>query len=102
MNMADLKGFSEGKHEFRPAPFWSWNDKLDAEELLSQMKKMQKAGYGGFFMHSRVGLITPYLSDEWMDCIRLCAKKSGEYGLTPIYTTRICGRAATRAVSCPP
>lgn len=81
MNMADLKGFSEGKHEFRPAPFWSWNDKLDAEELLSQMKKMQKAGYGGFFMHSRVGLITPYLSDEWMDCIRLCAKKSGEYGL---------------------
>lgn len=79
--MADLKGFSEGKHEFRPAPFWSWNDKLDAEELLSQMKKMQKAGYGGFFMHSRVGLITPYLSDEWMDCIRLCAKKSGEYGL---------------------
>ena len=79
--MADLKGFSEGKHEFRPAPFWSWNDKLDAEELLSQMKKMQKAGYGGFFKHSRVRMITPYLSDEWMDCIRLCAKKSGEYGL---------------------
>lgn len=79
--MANLKGFSEGKREFRPVPFWSWNDKLDPEELLSQMRKMQEAGYGGFFMHSRVGLITPYLSEEWMERIRMCAERSEEYGL---------------------
>ena len=29
-------------------------------------------GLGGFFMHSRVGLNTPYLSEEWFDCIRAC------------------------------
>ena len=79
--MAELKGFSEGKREYRPAPFWSWNDALNEEELLSQMQKMKAAGYGGFFMHSRVGLITPYLSEEWMKLIRKCAENSEKMGL---------------------
>jgi hypothetical protein len=29
-------------------------------------------GLGGFFMHSRVGLDTPYLSPEWFDCVKAC------------------------------
>lgn len=69
--------------EYRPVPFWSWNEKLNKKELLRQMRAMQQAGYGGFFMHSRVGLITRYLSDEWMDDVRFCAEKAGELGLEP-------------------
>ncbi len=78
MKTNDLKGFCVGKKEFRPAPFWSWNDKLDKTELLSQIEKMKRAGYGGFFMHSRVGLITGYLSDEWMELVKACAENSGD------------------------
>ena len=73
-----LKGFSKGLNSLRPVPFWSWNDKLNKEELFSQMQKMRDAGYGGFFMHSRVGLVTEYMSEEWLNLVRFCAEKSEE------------------------
>ena len=59
--------------EYRPLPFWSWNDKLERKELLNQVHWMGETGMGGFFMHARSGLQTEYLSDEWMDCIEACA-----------------------------
>ena len=33
---------------------------------------MKRMGLGGFFMHSRVGLDTAYLSDEWFECVDAC------------------------------
>jgi len=55
--------------KYRPAPFWSWNEKLDVEETKKQIRQMNEAGLGGFFMHARGGLQTEYLSDEWFDNI---------------------------------
>ncbi len=60
----------------RSAPFWSWNDKLDENELRRQIREMANKGWGGYFMHSRVGLVTGYLSDEWMSLIRACADEA--------------------------
>ena len=54
------------------APFWAWNGKLEKDELIRQIHVMKEMGLGGFFMHSRVGLNTPYLSDEWFDCVKTC------------------------------
>ena len=50
--------------EYRGAPFWSWNGRLDPEELRKQIRVMRDMGMGGFFMHARTGLDTAYLSDE--------------------------------------
>lgn len=58
--------------EFRGAPFWAWNAKLDPEELRRQIRIMKEMGMGGFFMHSRVGLNTGYLGREWFDCVKAC------------------------------
>ena len=66
---------------YRPAPFWSWNDALENDELTEQARAMKAAGWGGYFMHSRVGLVTPYFSDEWMDCIRRAVELSAKEGL---------------------
>ena len=55
--------------QYRAAPFWSWNDDLEPEELRRQIRDMKERGVGGYFMHARVGLITPYLSERWMECI---------------------------------
>ena len=38
--------------QYRPVPFWSWNDRLEPEELLRQIREMHDAGMGGFFMQS--------------------------------------------------
>ena len=68
------------KCKYRGAPFWAWNGKLEPDELRRQIRIMKAMGLGGFFMHSRVGLETPYLSDEWFECVDACideAKKTG-------------------------
>ncbi len=65
----NLNEFKDPGKEYRAAPFWSWNDDLKNDELRWQVKEMKDRGFGGYFMHSRVGLKTPYLSDDWMDRI---------------------------------
>ncbi|MFP4052478.1 MAG: glycosyl hydrolase [Phycisphaerae bacterium] len=66
---------------YRSAPFWSWNSKLEPARLCRQIESMHAAGMGGFFMHSRYGLKTPYLSKEWFDCISTCIEKARELGM---------------------
>lgn len=63
--------------KYRPVPFWSWNEKLDVNDTKEQIKEMDNAGIGGFFMHARGGLQTEYLSEEWFDNI-LAALDEGE------------------------
>lgn len=68
-------GFLNPPKEYRPCPFWSWNDRLTGGELAWQVRDMSEKGFGGYFMHSRIGLITSYLSREWMDRIRTCVQE---------------------------
>lgn len=67
--------------EFRGAPFWAWNSKLDPQELRRQIGKLHEMGLGGFFMHARVGLNTEYLGKEWFDCIRTCIEEAKKYNM---------------------
>ena len=66
------------ENQYKPIPFWSWNGKLEKEELLRQIRWMRDTHNGGFFMHARSGLKTQYLSDEWMQCIEACAEEAGD------------------------
>jgi len=67
--------------DYKPFPFWSWNDKLDPEELKKQIRWMNDSGIGGFFMHARSGLKTGYLSEEWLHCIEECSKEAEKLGM---------------------
>lgn len=62
MNVSDLK-------KYQSIPFWSWNDKLEPDELRRQIREMKKAGIGGFFMHARGGLMTEYMGEDWMKAV---------------------------------
>ncbi|HOO56082.1 MAG TPA: glycosyl hydrolase [bacterium] len=75
------KNFAMPPAEYGSAPFWSWNDDLEAGELKRQIDEFKSGGNTGFFMHSRIGLITPYLSDEWMDMIRESVDYAKETGM---------------------
>ena len=67
--------------EYRPAPFWSWNDELTPDQLRHQIRQMRGAGLGGYFMHSRIGLATPYLGEQWMACIQACIEEGRRLGM---------------------
>ncbi|MGQ9650160.1 MAG: glycosyl hydrolase [Phycisphaerae bacterium] len=74
-------GFRSPSIDCRPAPFWSWNDALAEDELRWQIQQFKAAGFGGFFMHSRVGLETEYLSDEWFTKIGACIDEARRIGM---------------------
>lgn len=72
----DLELFKNPTCEYRGTPFWAWNCKLDKETLTSQIEYLKEMGFGGFHIHSRAGMATEYLSDEFMDLINTCIKKA--------------------------
>ncbi|MGE4490566.1 MAG: hypothetical protein AB7E95_13575, partial [Kiritimatiellales bacterium] len=57
---------------YRAKPFWAWNSELESDELCRQIRLFKEMGFGGFFMHSRIGLKTPYLGQKWFDVTRDC------------------------------
>ena len=73
--------FQNPDSRFRGKPFWAWNGKLSEGELRWQIRAMKKMGLGGFFMHSRVGLSTPYLSKEWMELVKACVDEAEKQGM---------------------
>ncbi len=82
MQPAELAGlFSQPSAAFRGKPFWCWNGPLDRSELLRQIHVLRDMGMGGFFMHSRTGLATEYLGDEWFDLINACADEAQQLGM---------------------
>ncbi|MEW6237700.1 MAG: glycosyl hydrolase [Candidatus Omnitrophota bacterium] len=79
MNPIEL--FLHPPDAFRPVPFWFLNHRLEKEELLRQIEEFQQQGMGGFILHARHGLLTPYLSNEWMQLIQLCAREGHRRGM---------------------
>ncbi len=80
-NRWDRALFAEPPVEYRPVPFWGLTKELREKELLRQIEEMKDKGWGGFFMHARYPLVTPYLSDEYMELMRKCVLKAKELGI---------------------
>jgi len=76
-----IKQFTDPEAKYRPHPFWSWNDKLEENELRHQIRLMKESGQGGFFMHARDGLLTPYMEKEWFDLVRACTDEAEKCGI---------------------
>lgn len=62
-------------------PFWFWNDDLDEEHLLFQMKEMKEKGIEEFIIHARLGIRVVYLSDVWFEKVRFTLEKAEALGM---------------------
>ena len=62
---ADYNTFKNPPVKYRSIPFWSLNDDLDCDEIKRQLKEFKKGGFGGAYLHSRIGLLTEFLSEDW-------------------------------------
>jgi hypothetical protein len=69
------------KEKHRSAPFLTYNDLLTEERIRACIRKVKATGAGGFFMHARSGLKTPYLSPEWMNAVEISADECEKLGL---------------------
>lgn len=55
---------------YRSAPFWSWNGDMQEQRVSDQLTSFYEAGMGGAFIHSRSGLKTPYMEEQWFACVQ--------------------------------
>ena len=77
-NTMDFKNIDK---KYRPVPFWSWNEKLRAEESVRQTVLMDEVGIGGYFMHARGGLQTEYMGEEWFENVGACIEECNKRGM---------------------
>ena len=73
--------FKNIPNKYRPVPFWSWNERLEPKQTKEQVEKMYIAGMGGFFMHARGGLQTPYMSEEWFENVTAAVEEAEKHGM---------------------
>lgn len=75
------QAFARPDSRFRGAPFWAWNCKLDSERMTRQIEYFKEMGLGGFHMHCRTGLDTPYMSPEYLRVVKDCVEKAKKEGM---------------------
>ena len=75
------KEFASPSGRYRSKPFWAWNGRLEEKELYRQLDVLKEMGFGGAFIHSRVGLETEYLGKEWMELVEKCLEYGKQIGL---------------------
>src|ERR1700722_8179518 len=74
----DMELFRNPTSEYRGTPFWSWNTKLDVAQLFRQIEHFREMGFGGFHIHARTGLATPYMGEEFLSTVKACCEKAAE------------------------
>lgn len=73
--------FKNPPSEFRGAPFWAWNGKLDKDEVVRQAGVFKEMGFGGYHIHVRTGLEDEYLGEKFNECVRACAEDAEKKGM---------------------
>lgn len=82
---AGLEAWKNPLPIYRPAPFFALNEDLSLpesrERIQTMLEQFRNLGYGGAYLHPRVGMITEYKSEAWFDAIAFCVKEAERLGL---------------------
>ena len=73
--------FQDPPADYRSAPLWVWNDRVTRVQIDEQLSDFKAHGIGGVFIHPRPGLITPYLTPEWLSLVRQAVDAGKKLGL---------------------
>jgi hypothetical protein len=73
--------FKKPTAEYTSAPLWVWNDQVTKEEIKSQLDDFHSRGIDQVFVHPRPGLVTEYLSAEWLDLFKYTVSVGKQNGM---------------------
>ncbi|MFW5972511.1 MAG: hypothetical protein ACOCTG_00850, partial [Bacteroidota bacterium] len=73
--------FARPPLEMGIVPFWFWNGDLEYDEMEWQLRQYYDKGVRSLFIHGRMGLNVPYLSDGWFDRVKFVVEKAKEIGI---------------------
>jgi hypothetical protein len=84
--------FRQPSSEYRPFVRWWWNgDKVEADELIREMRLLKEAGIGGVEINpiafptycDSIGKVSlPWLSPEWIDMLKVCFGEAKQLDMT--------------------
>ncbi len=78
---AAYAAFKDPPSFYRSAPLWVWNDRMTPALIDRDLTAMKAKGIGGAFIHPRPGLITPYLSEEWLALVKHAVATGKKLGM---------------------
>ncbi len=81
----DFEKFKNPPAHYRSFPFYSINDRLDTTEIKRQIAGFKEAGLGGFYLHSRDGLLTDFLSEDWWQAMNAAVDAGNQHGLQTMF-----------------
>jgi hypothetical protein len=70
------KYFQNPLVDYSTAPFWVWNDKVTKEKIKTELQDFKDQHIDQVIIHTRPGLITEYLSDEWNELCNYAVEKA--------------------------
>jgi hypothetical protein len=73
--------FSEPPAEYTSSPFFVWNAEITKDEIDKHLTGFKNAGSSQVFIHPRPGLITEYLSEDWLELYKHTVEKGKELGM---------------------
>lgn len=73
--------FKNPPAKYRGAPFWGWNGKLEEKRIKQQIEDFREMGFGGFHIHSRIGLSEEYLGKTFLERVKCCQQYASEKGM---------------------
>lgn len=73
--------FANPPNSFRLQPFWFLNHRLEEDQLRLQIREMADKGIGGAVLHARHGLLTEYMSAQWLEAIGVCIDEMRRLGM---------------------
>ena len=73
--------FMHPSAEYRGTPFWAWNTKVTPELVTEQIDIFNRMGFGGYHIHPRTGMATPYMGEEYMALVKLAESHGAAQGM---------------------
>ncbi|MCO5240175.1 MAG: hypothetical protein M9904_08960 [Chitinophagaceae bacterium] len=76
-----VAGFASPGKAYGSAPLWVWHTKVTKTIIDSMMLEFKQNSFGGVMVHPRPGLITEYLSPDWLALYQYTIQKGKALGL---------------------
>ena len=66
---------------YRGVTLWMLNDRLELDEIARQLEGLHKAGWGAVITRTFNGLLTEYLSEEWMQVLEQIVAQASRWDM---------------------
>lgn len=80
-SLAVRQRFEKPTRDYSSGPLWVWNDELTEQQIIDTIKDQADQHVKQIFVHPRPGLITPYLSERWMDLWKLALREGEKHDM---------------------